>query len=329
MLARGRIGGFLAGLAFMLPGFVLMLLLSWLYVDVGIGSPALAAAFAGCQAAVIAIIVRGVHRIGTRAVHDRWLGLIAVSSLVASLAGMHFALPLAAGGLAYIAAMRGRFVLASVVLIALIAAGVGTWLLSQTLPAAGEEAAIEAAPTEGVDASPTDLFATGLQGGALTFGGAYTAIPFIQDDAVRENGWMTNQVFLDGLALSGVIPAPLIIFATFVGYVAGGFVGAMAITIGMFLPAFAMTLLGHRYLEAGVANERLHAALDGITAGVIGLVTATTIVLFGSAIANIAAAAIFGAALSVLYAWRAGLAMPVVVIGAGIAGVVVFGGLSQ
>src|ERR671914_267013 len=78
-----------------------------------------------------------------------------------------------------------------------------------------------------------------LQAGALTFGGAYTAIPFVQGDAVREEGWMSNAQFLDGLALSGILPAPLIIFATFVGFVAGGPFGAVAITAGVFLPAFA------------------------------------------------------------------------------------------
>ena len=105
----------------------------------------------------------------------------------------------------------------------------------------------------------------GDSGWCLTFGGAYTAIPFVEDDAVGEDGWMTTGQFLDGLALSGVIPAPLVIFATFVGYAGGGPLGAVAMTIGIFLPAF-ITLVGHRYLEAAVANVRLHAILDGITA---------------------------------------------------------------
>ena len=73
MLARGRLGGFLAGLSFLLPGFLLMLALAWWYTEIGMNAPVFAAAFAGAQAAVVALIVRGLHRIGSRAVTDRTL----------------------------------------------------------------------------------------------------------------------------------------------------------------------------------------------------------------------------------------------------------------
>ena len=85
------------------------------------------------------------------------------------------------------------------------------------------------------------IFVSGLKAGLLTFGGAYTAIPFVRNDAVGR-GWMTDGQFLDGLALSGVLPAPLIIFATFVGYVAGGPLRAVAPTGGAFFPALAFPL---------------------------------------------------------------------------------------
>jgi chromate transporter len=74
------------------------------------------------------------------------------------------------------------------------------------------------------------LFVSSLRAGLLTFGGAYIAIPFLQNDAVAVGGWMTNQQFLDGIALSGILPAPRIIFSTFVGYFAGGPLGALAMT---------------------------------------------------------------------------------------------------
>lgn len=324
MVARGRIGGLLAGLAFLLPGFVLIIGLSWFYVAIGIESPLFAAAFAGCQAAVLALIVRGTHRIGERALRDRWLAVIAAACVVASLAGIHFALLLVTAGLAYFLAARRRDALAALAVGALLAATVvqgvaADWRVSG--PGPGSEPA--AAATR--DAQAPELFASGLQAGALTFGGAYTAIPFVQGDAVRDEGWMSNAQFLDGLALSGILPAPLIIFATFVGFVAGGLAGAVAITAGVFLPAFAITLLGHRHLEAAVANERLHAVLDGVTAGVVGLVAATTLTLGGTVLTNLPAVAIFAACLVTLYVWQAGIGVPVVVIGAGLAGIIAFG----
>lgn len=324
-LARGRIGGLLAGLAFMLPGTLLMLALAWFYVEIGIASPLLAAAFAGCQAAVSALIVRGVHRIGARALTDRWLVLIAASAAVASLAGLHFAIPLAIAALAYIAVERGRAGWGGVILVGMVVLA-GAFSLSRSgssagdgTPAPGGDSQLSAAR----EAAATDLLATGLQAGALTFGGAYTAIPFVQEAAVTEAGWLTNRQFLDGIALSGVIPAPLIVFATFVGFIAGGPLGAIAITIGIFLPAFAMTLLGHRHLEAAVENERLHAALEGITAGVVGLVVAATLQLAGVAVTSVPAAAIFAGALVTLYALRTALAVPGVMVAAGLVGVLV------
>src|SRR3546814_17994055 len=80
------------------------------------------------------------------------------------------------------------------------------------------------------------LFWSGLKAGLLTFGGTYTVIPFLQRDAVTQAAWMSNTQFLDGLALSGLLPAPLIIFPTFVGYLAGGPWGAFRMTVGLFLP---------------------------------------------------------------------------------------------
>ncbi len=136
---------------------------------------------------------------------------------------------------------------------------------------------------------------------------------------------MTTGQFLDGLALSGVIPAPLVIFATFVGYAGGGPLGALAMTVGIFLPAFAITLVGHRYLEAAVANVRLHAILDGITAAVVGLVAATLLQLAGTALDTPPAVVIFCVALAALYLWQASAAVAVVIVGAAAAGVLAFG----
>ena len=318
-LARGRLGGFLAGLSFLLPGFLLMLVLAWWYTEIGMNAPVFVAAFAGAQAAVVALIVRGLHRIGSRAVTDRMLLAIAIAAFAASAAGLYFAVPLLAGAVAYPLARRGNRVLALALIGSLL---VGSVALAMT---AGQ--AVDEDPRGVPQHTPSngELFASGIRAGALTFGGAYTAIPFVEDDAVGEDGWMTTGQFLDGLALSGVIPAPLVIFATFVGYAGGGPLGAVAMTIGIFLPAFAITLVGHRYLEAAVANVRLHAILDGITAAVVGLVAATLLQLAPTAVGTLPALVIFGLALAALYLWRSSAAVAVVIAGAAAAGVLTLG----
>jgi chromate transporter len=317
-LARGRVGGFLAGLGFLLPGFLLMLALAWWYVEMGMGAPVVAAAFAGAQAAVLALIIRGVHRIGSRALTDLILVAIAAAATAATVGGLYFAVPLTVGGVAYLLATRGYRHIALLLLIAMLAVALVT-------TRDGEHEVDAERPIGQRTPATAELLASGIRAGALTFGGAYTAIPFVQDDAVGDDGWMTTAQFLDGIALSGVIPAPLVIFATFVGYVGGGPLGAVAMTVGVFLPAFAITLIGHRYLEAAVANVRLHAVLDGVTAGVVGLVLATVLQLAPAALGTVTAFLIFAAALAALYRWPAGFAVPMVVVAASLAGALLLG----
>lgn len=105
------------------------------------------------------------------------------------------------------------------------------------------------------------LFVLGLVSGSLSFGGAYTAIPLIQVEAVVLGGWMTLGAFVDCIAITSLLPAPVVIFATFVGFqggyynggdeanIARGFAGAIIITVGMFLPCFIFTIAGHKLLE--------------------------------------------------------------------------------
>jgi chromate transporter len=157
-----------------------------------------------------------------------------------------------------------------------------------------------------------------MRSGLLTFGGAYTVIPYLQHDAVEIGKWMTNQQFLDGLALSGILPAPLIIFATFVGYIGGGTFGALALTIGIFAPAFSFTLVGHKYLEKAVENKALHVFNDGITAGVVGLIAATSVSLLKAGITNIYALGIFLLSIFLVYRWKSKYAVVGIVFSAGI-----------
>ena len=316
MRARGRLGGVLAGLAFMLPGFLLMLALSWLYFRMDIAGTALGAAFLGVQAAVIALIVRAVHRIGEHILVDRWLWAVAIVAALASAAGVPFWITLPAAGVVYALLMlkRGGLALLVAASALAVAAAMALWV-----PRA--QPVVETI-AQG-QASLLLIFIAGLKGGLLTFGGAYTAIPFIRNDAVGR-GWITDGQFLDGLALSGVLPAPLIIFATFVGYVAGGPLGALVMTAGVFLPAFAFSLIFYDRLEAVLEVKEMHAFLDGVAAGVVGLIAATTVDLALVTAARVpslaVAASIFVVALAFLYAWNNKLNIAVAIVGAGVAG---------
>ncbi|HEY0625987.1 MAG TPA: chromate efflux transporter [Allosphingosinicella sp.] len=319
-MKRGRIGGFLAGLGFMLPGLVLILALAWAYSRLDLRQSLIAASFLGVQIGVVALIVRAVHRIADHTLNDTALWLIAAASAVCAYVGTSFWITLPAAGLADAAiAARKYWAVALVVAVAAMAAVATGSLGTLTDPApVGPAALVEAGS---VGALP--LFLSGLKAGLLTFGGAYTAIPFVRDDTVGR-GWVTEGQFLDGLALAGIIPAPLIIFATFVGYLAGGLAGAFAMTAGIFLPAFAFGIIFYDRLERVMDDARLHRFLEGVAAGVVGLIAATTIELALHVARSTPSlpigAAIFAAALALLYLWRSKLNVPAVVLGSAAAG---------
>jgi chromate transporter len=328
MLARGRIGGILAGLGFMLPGFILMFALSWLYLSFNLENTVFRAVFRGIQPAVIALIFRAAHRIGGHTVTDKTLWAIAILAGVADLLGVTFWIVLPLAGLAYLFAKKRQWLWLAVVGLAFLTASGALVTIAQRDQPAEPQQQTAAFSGQGTGdtgkASAGELFVSGLRGGLLTFGGAYTVIPFLQKDAVEKGQWMTKADFLDGLALSGTLPAPLIIFSTFVGYFGGGRLGALAMTIGIFLPAFAFSLLFYRRLEAVVENPNLHHFLEGVTAGVVGLIVATLFDLGRATLTNVWVWAIFAACLVPLYLWKSKTVIPLIIVGAGVVGWLVF-----
>ncbi|KQN24825.1 chromate transporter [Sphingomonas sp. Leaf33] len=312
MVARGRLGGLLAGLGFMLPGFVLMLFAGWAYTAFIAGHVALGSALLGVQVAVLAIIARAVVRIGEHVLEDRWLWAVAGVCLAATLAGVPFTILLAAGGAAYALAARPLWVAG------VVALAIGAALFTASLPTPP----MAITTTTGA-VTTAALFIAGLKGGLLTFGGAYTAIPYVRADTVGR-GWLSDATFLDGIALAGVLPAPLVIFATFVGYVAGGLSGAVAITLGMFLPAFAFSLIFFERLEAIVERPALHRLLAGVAAAVVGIIAATLVQIGAATVARVSllpvAATLFVVTLAVVWRVKGVWVAPAVLAVAGVAG---------
>lgn len=294
IVARGRMGGLLAGLGFMLPGLLLMLCAGWAYVTLIAKGGAWNGPWLGVQVVVLAIILRAVFRIAAHILEDRLTWAIAIGSALATLLAAPFWIALLAGGAIHALAHR------PVAVGAIAAAAIALTLGFQLLPAAAPVAVIAGEPL-----TIAALFIAGLKGGLLTFGGAYTAIPYVRSDTVGR-GWLSDATFLDGIALAGILPAPLVIFATFVGYVAGGLLGGLAITAGMFLPAFAFSMLFFERLEAVVENPRLHRVLAGVAAAVVGIISATFLQL-GTATTQRLTAPIVATMLflfTLLAAWR-------------------------
>jgi chromate transporter len=299
----GKLGGFLAGLGFMLPGFVLMLALSILYVEAEI-SESLDEVFYGLSAAVGAVVARALVRLSQNFITDVPLALIAIGALVLTVfASASFILVLLGAGLVYELIVnaerytrRAQSVSLAPLALVLLA---GTVTVSLT----------------------AEIFFEGLKAGLVTFGGAFTVIPFLQDSAVDAHRWLSQAQFVDGLAMGGVLPAPLVIVGTFVGYVAGGMAGAMAMTLGIFLPAFIFPIFFHRSLVAVAENPRIRPFLLGVAAGVIGLIAAVTLEILDTSIVDVPTAILAIAAFAALQRWHGTLTVLWVVLGCGAVGV--------
>jgi chromate transporter len=302
-LRGGRLGGFLAGLGFMLPGFLLMLGLSVLYVEADLAGE-LDELFYGLTAAVGAVVARAVVRLSGSFVTDLPLALIAVAAFALTLFGsLSFVLVLLGAGIAYELWTNGRRWRGQASSVALPQLVVGALVLG----AVGGSLSGE-------------IFFEGLKAGLLTFGGAFTVIPFLQESAVDGQQWLTDSQFVDGLAIGGILPAPLIIFSTFVGYLAGGLAGGLAMTVGIFLPAFVLPIFFHRFLVAVAVNERIRPFLLGVAAGVIGLIAAVTVTIIETSVVDVPTALLAAAAFLALNRWHAKLTVLWVVAACGAIG---------
>ena len=302
-LRGGHAGGFAAGLGFMLPGFLLMLGASVLYVEAGLAEN-LEEIFYGLQAAVGALVAMAVVRLGRKFIEDVPLALIAIAAFGFTLGlDLTFVVVLACSGIAYWlwheAGTRRNsarsFELGPLALVAIVAGAVTVSLTAE-------------------------IFFEGLKAGLLTFGGAYTVVPFLEERAVDAQGWLTTDQFLDGIAIGGVLPAPLIIFSTFVGYLAGGLAGGIAMTVGIFLPAFVLPIFFHRQFVAVAESENIRPFLLGVAAGVIGLIAAVTVEIIDQSVVDVYTAVLAVGAFAVLYRWQGKLTILFVVLGCGVLG---------
>ena len=299
-MKRGRMGGLLAGLGFMLPGVVLITLLAALYVRFA-GTTAYADALLyGVRPAVVALLVFAFWRLARASLRGVDLALVGVAATLAGLLlpWLSFLVVLGLGGL----------------LVALVRRAPPPPAAAHALWPLGLGLVFPALTFGGLAA----LALLSLKAGLLTFGGAYTAIPFLHEGAVERHGWITEGEFLDAMALSGMVPGPLIAVGAFVGYQAAGLAGALLATVLIFAPAFAFTLVGGRHLERLVEEPRLHAFLLGVTAAVVGLIVVATVPLARAAFVDPWTVGVGMGALAALITRK--VPVPLVILGCALAG---------
>ena len=301
MVKAGRLGGFLAGLGFMLPGFFFIFTLAYFYKLLG---PAiLLPFFVGAKPAVAALIVKASHKISEHILINKKLILIGILSFVLTWLGLNFLINILICGSCYYLSFKKKNNFAiSLVVISLSITFTG--YLN-----------IELFQHFSNGKSESGLFLEGLKAGLLSFGGAYTALPFLKSGIVGNYIDVTENVFTDGIALTGVLPTPLLMFGTFLGYMATGVDGALLVTVAIFLPAFLFTLIGHKYFEKILIHKPLHGFLDGVSAGVAGILIITAIdFLIPVMNSNIFIILLFISSLAILYAFKSRFIIPIVIL---------------
>ena len=306
LLHRTR-GALVAGVLFVLPSLAILVALSWIYLRFG-NLPLVAGIFYGLKPAVVALVLHAAHRIGTRALRNRWLWGIAAASFVAITAfDTPFpAIVLVAAAAGYLGARRwpavfepgggaaaatarqgpafiddhtpppphARFTRAG--LLRVLAVGGGLWLAGMALLVA----------TQGVQGTLTQMGWFFTKAALLTFGGAYAVLPYVYQGAVEAQQWLSGLQMMDGLALGETTPGPLIMVVAFVAFVGGwqqqvlgpealflgGALAAVVVSFFTFLPSFVFILAGGPLVEATRGRLAFTAPLAAITAAVVGVI---------------------------------------------------------
>jgi chromate transporter len=276
-LRAGVAGGLAAGLAFMAPAFLMVLALSWAYVEGG-GFAVRPDLLAGVQAVALAAILAAGWRLRA-AVIGGWRKPV--------LGALGFALTLAFPPLS-------PLVILGAGLAALLASG-GT---GRTAVVIGIPIAAVAGPGPGLGALAWVFLRTGL----LLFGGGLVLIPLLAPEVVGR-GWLTQAQFLDGVALGQATPGPITMTAVFVGFVVRGWLGAVVATAAMFLPSFVAVLAGSGpFLRRFRERPEVAAFVEGVTAAALGAVLAAAVTLARTGLAGAVRIAIFAAALGAILA---------------------------
>ena len=265
-LKRKLWGGILAGLTFILPGAIVMIVLSWLYVKYGKLPPVNNALYV-LKPAVFGIIAAGIIKLGRAAIRNIFLAVL----LVGAFAGMRFA------GVNF--------------LLILLVAGALNLLIKEGWPRL----------KKGTPTLPVTIVAFALllpfidsrlfqiawlffKTGLFSFGGAYASLVFVQRGAVAQYHWLTDGQLLDGVAMSVATPGPFMLFTTFAGYLAGGIPGAVLATFFVFLPSFIFVIGGTHYIEKVRDNRTIQAFLAGVSAAVVGVIAVVSLDLVPEAI---------------------------------------------
>ena len=302
-------GAWAGGWAFILPNFIIVSVVGGLYVHWGELS-AVKAIFYGVSPAVIALILHSCYRLTKLGMTD-WLewGLAAAAFVITVALRAEVALLFIGCGIVgvlyYGSLFRGR-------------ASASTTI---SLFAVAPMAAAGTAPA-GLGSMLGKLFAFFLKAGSLTFGSGLVIVPFLEKGLVQQTGWLNERDFLVAVAIGMMSPGPVVITATFVGYLVAGFWGSVVATIGIFLPSFLLILIVAPILVRYRANPNVQGFIKGAYAAAIGTILGACVLLARIAIGDWLTVLVALGSLLVLFRWK--VSNPVLVAVTAVIGLIAY-----
>jgi chromate transporter len=256
------IGATLAGIAFVLPSFIMVLALGYAYIQFG-GLPWMQAVFYGIGAAVIGIIAVGSYKLVNKTLKKDWLLWVIFTVLAVTTA---------------ITETENLWLI--------IAGGLVTWLVKAPPEIIRKRLSFFVWPvllqiSAGVSHNEklTQIAWFFLKAGAFVFGSGLAIVPFLYGGVVKEYAWLTEQEFLDAVAVAMITPGPVVITVGFIGYLVAGFWGACVAALATFLPCYLFTVIPAPYFKKYGKHPGIKAFVDGVTAAAIGAIAGAVLVL--------------------------------------------------
>ncbi len=305
-IRHGTVGASLVGIVFVLPAFMIVLAISYLYVAFQ-GLTIVQALFYGICPVVIAIVAHSAVRLAKATVGTErrmWLifGIVALITIVSR------------------AEIALLFVVSGFIGI-LLYTPPGSWKKqAQLIPGI-------MAPVAGITATAPLLCKLAgffVKAGAFTFGSGLAIVPFLHQGVVLNHQWLTERQFLDAVAVGIITPGPVVITAAFVGYLVAGFWGALTAAAAVFLPVYLFVLFVGRYIIRYREHPALKGFVKGATAAASGAIAGATVILGQSSITDIPTAVI--GVVSLLLIWRWKVPEPLLIAGAAVIGILLYNG---
>ena len=301
----GLIGSSLTGLAFVLPSFVIVVALGWAYTRFG-GLTWMQAVFYAVSACVIGIIANSAYKLSLKTLaRDRLLWII-------------FAV--AAAWTVITESENVWLFLLSGVITCLVKTR-PTW--PKIWPGISSIALIDFTAPSQTLALLSNIFWYFFQAGAFVFGSGLAIVPFLYDGVVKTNGWLTDQQFVDAVAVAMITPGPVVITTAFIGFLVAGFPGAGLAAIATFLPAYLLTVLPAPYFKRYGKNPSIVAFINGVTAAATGAICGAVVVLGRRTLTDIPTVLLAITTLLVLFRFKK-ISEPMIVVAAAAIGLIVY-----